>query len=394
MLPFKEPSVTLFNLMGFVVQAGQRFASITDMATGTDTQNRAVGTTVALLERGSRVMTAIHKRCYYAMRNEFRLISNVFATFLPPVYPYSVYGADQMVKQQDFDGRVDVIPVADPNIYSLSQRVTLASENLKIAMSNPNMHNLREAYRRVYAALGTRDIDKVLKPEPPIVPKDPAIENMEGLQMKLPKAFPQQDHQAHIASHTTFMATRMVQVNPMVYALLQGHVSEHVSLLAQGEVGAMIDADPQLQQQLQQDPEGAQIKIDAMIAQRCAEITAQLVQKEQMGKQKDPLVALKERELDLRAMDMQRKATESFQDMEMKDSQFEEKTDVDKMKLEENEDQAKERIRIADEKMDQTAVLAREKMDMTRDIAGAKLGVEKMKRTAEDRRTKAIRKKK
>jgi len=298
------------------------------------------------------------------------------------------------VKQKDFDGQVDVIPVADPNIYSLSQRVTLASENLKIAMSNPSMHNLRESYRRVYAALGTRDIDKVLKPEPPIVPKDPAIENMEALQMKLPKAFPEQDHQAHIASHTTFMATRMVQVNPMVYALLQGHVSEHVSLQAQGEVGAMIDASPELKQQLQQDPEGAQVKIDAMIAQRCAELTAKLVQQEQMGKQKDPLVALKERELDLKAMDMQRKATESAQDMQMQDSQFEESTDVDKMKLEDNEDQAKERIRIADEKMAQNEMLTRAKMDMTRDIAGAKLGVEKMKRTAEDKRTQAMKRKK
>ena len=394
MLPFKEPSVTLFNLMGFVVNAGQRFASITDMATGTDVQNRAVGTTVALLERGSRVMTAIHKRCYYAMRNEFRLVAKVFGTFLPPVYPYAVYGADRVIKSQDFDDRVDVIPVADPNIYSLSQRVTLASENLKIAMSNPQMHNLREAYRRIYDALGTRDIDKVLKPEPPVVPKDPAIENMEGLQMKLPKAFPEQDHQAHIASHTTFMATRMVQVNPMVYALLQGHVSEHVSLQAQGEVGAMIQNSPEMQQMLAEDPEGAEIKVAGMIAQRCAELTAELVQKEQMGKQKDPLVALKERELDLKAMDMQRKAQESFQDMEMKDSQFEEKTDVDKMKLEEDEDQARERIRIADEKIDQTAVLAREKMAMTRDIAGAKLGVEKMKRTAENKRTKAMSKKK
>jgi len=190
------------------------------------------------------------------------------------------------------------------------------------------------------------------------------------------------------------MASRMVQVNPMVYALLQGHVSEHVSLQAQAEVGAMIDASPQLQQQLQQDSEGAQIKIDGMIAQRCAEITAKLVQKEQMGKQKDPLVALKERELDLKAMDMQRKAKESFEDMEMKDSQFEESTDVDKMKLEDNEDQAKERIRIADEKIAQNEMLTRAKMDMTRDIAGAKLGVEKMKRTAEDRRTKEMKRKK
>ena len=161
-LPFKEPSATLYQLMGFVVQAGQKFAAITNMDTGNDLQNRAVGTTVSLLERGSRVMSAIHKRCYYSMRREFRLLSKVFGTYLPPIYPYSVYGADQAVKQTDFDDRVDVIPVADPNIMSMAQRVTLANENLKIAMSNPMMHNLREAYRRVYEALGTQDIDQFL----------------------------------------------------------------------------------------------------------------------------------------------------------------------------------------------------------------------------------------
>ena len=165
-LPFKEPSATLMQLLGFVVGAGQRFAAITDMATGNDQQNRNVGSTMALLERGSRVMNAVHKRCYYAMRNEFRLLAKIFASYLPPVYPYAVYGANRMVKVQDFDDRVDVIPVADPNIYSLSQRVTLAQANLQIAQSNPRMHNLREAYRRVYEALGTKSIDKILKPEP------------------------------------------------------------------------------------------------------------------------------------------------------------------------------------------------------------------------------------
>ena len=117
-LPFKEPSATLFQLLGFVVQAGQRFAPIADMQMGEDAQNRAVGTTIALLERGSRVMSAIHKRCYYAMRQEFRLLATVFADYLPPVYPYAVTNADRFVKLQDFDDRVDVIPVADPNIFS------------------------------------------------------------------------------------------------------------------------------------------------------------------------------------------------------------------------------------------------------------------------------------
>ena len=350
-LPFKEPSATLYQLMGFVVDAGQKFAAITNMDVGNDMQNRAVGTTVSLMERGSRVMSAIHKRCYYSMRREFRLLSKVFATYLPPIYPYSVYGADQAVKQSDFDDRVDVIPVADPNIMSMAQRVTLANENLKIAMSNPMMHNLREAYRRVYEALGTQDIDQLLIPQERPMPKDPATENMEALMMKPLRAFPTQDHMAHITAHRAFMSTRMVQINPQVYAALQSHISEHVSMLAQGEVGAQIQNDPMMQQMLQSDPEGAEIKIASMIANRVATLTLELAQSENLGKQ-DPLVMLKQRELDLKAMDLQRKADQDMMSNDIRMNESEEKLDIEKMKLENNEDQAAERIRIADEKLE------------------------------------------
>jgi hypothetical protein len=250
-------------------------------------------------------------------------------------------------------------------------------------MSNPGMHNLRESYRRLYEALGTREIDKILKPEPPVVPKDPAIENAEALKMQIPHAFPQQDQDAHIASHAAFMQSRMVQINPMVYANLQSHISHHISLKAQGEVGAQLQDDPQLQELMKSDPEGAQIRIEGMIAQRVAQITEELVKTEQLTKQQDPLVALKQRELDLKAMDMQRKITEKGAEFEMKEEQFDENIDVQKMKLESVEDQAAERIRIAEDKLQQT-----------RDIAEAKLQVEKMKRTAEDRRTKERGKKK
>jgi hypothetical protein len=354
-LPFKEPSSTLFQLLGFVVQAGQRFAAIADMQMGEDSQNRAVGTTIALLERGSRVMSAIHKRCYYAMRQEFRLLSKVFADYLPPVYPYAVTNADRFVKLQDFDDRVDVIPVADPNIFSMAQRVTLANENLKIAASNPQMHNLREAYRRVYEALGTKNIDALLKPELQPQPEDPATENAKSLQMQMLKAFPEQDHDSHIAAHRAFMATRMVQINPMVYALLQGHISDHIALKAHGEIGDMIQNTPELQMQAQQDPQGFKILFDSMVAKKVAEITMMLAQEEAGGQKEDPLVALKQRELDLRAMDLQRKAMENQQDAERKEMEFEERLDFDKMKLESAEDQAEERIRIAEEKIDLTA---------------------------------------
>src|SRR6056300_1558346 len=351
-LPFKEPSGTFFQLLGFVVQAGQRFASIADMQMGEDAQNRAVGTTIALLERGSRVMSAIHKRCYYAMRQEFRLLSKVFADYLPPVYPYAITNADRFVKLQDFDERVDVIPVADPNIMSMAQRVTLANENLKIAASNPQMHNLREAYRRVYEALGTKNIDALLKPEMQPRPEDPATENAKALQMQMLKAFPQQDHESHIAAHRAFMASRMVQINPMVYALLQGHISDHIALQAHGEIGDMVQNSPEMQQQAQADPDGFKVLFDSMVAKKVAEITIQLAQEEAGGQKPDPLVALKQRELDLRAMDMQRKAQENMVDQERKAMEFEDRLDLDKMKLESAEDQAGERIRIAEEKID------------------------------------------
>jgi hypothetical protein len=351
LLPFKEPSATLYQLMGFVVDAGQKFAAITNMDTGNDLQNRAVGTTVSLLERGSRVMSAIHKRCYYSMRREFRLLAKVFGTYLPPIYPYTVYGADQAVKQTDFDDRVDVIPVADPNIMSMAQRVTLANENLKIAMSNPMMHNLREAYRRVYEALGTQDIDQLLLPQERPMPKDPATENMEVLMQKPLRAFPDQDHDAHINAHRAFMSTRMVQINPQVYTALQAHISEHVSMKAQGEIGAMIAQDPMMQAQLQADAQGAQVQIAAMVAQRVSQLTIELAQSESMGQQQDPLVALKQRELDLRALDLQRKSEEGMMNMEIKENQIEEQLDIEKMKVENNEAQAAERIRVAREKL-------------------------------------------
>jgi hypothetical protein len=272
------------------------------------------------------------------------------------VYPYAVYGADRAVKIQDFDDRVDVIPVADPNIFSMSQRVTLANENLKIAMSNPQMHNLHEAYRRVYEALGTRQIDTLLKPQEVPTPKDPATENAEALQMKMLKAFPEQDHDAHIAAHRAFMATRMVQINPMVYALLQGHISDHVAMKAHGEIGAMIQEDPNMQMMQQQDPQGFKVQFDSMVAKRVAEITTQLAQEEAGAQKPDPLVQLKQRELDLKAMDMQRKAMETQMDFDIKESQFDEKLDLEKMKLENQDEQSDERLQVAKDKLNLQAM--------------------------------------
>ena len=351
-LPFKEPSPTLFQLLGFVVQAGQRFAAIADMAVGNDSQNRAVGTTIALLERGSRVMSAIHKRCYYSMRQEFRLLANVFGTYLPPVYPYSVYGGNRLIKVADFSPDVDVIPVADPNIFSMAQRVTLAQTQLQIAQSAPQLHNIREAYRRVYESLGTKQVDNLLKPEKPPIPKDPAIENAEALRTEVPVAFPQQNHDAHIISHAAFIKTRMVQINPVVYALLQAHISEHISMKARAQVVAMMGTErPDLLELQKTNPAAFQIEFDSLVSLRVMALTQELQMAEQMTEKGDPLVELKQRELDLRAMDMQRKTGEFVTEEQRKMNEFEQRIDLDKMKREDAENASKERIRVADEKL-------------------------------------------
>ena len=354
-LPFTEPSVTLYNLLGFVVQAGQKFAAITDSNIGNDLQNRAVGTTVALMERGSRVMSGVHKRCYYAMRLEFKILARICGESLPPEYPYDVYGGPRQIKSADFDNRVDILPVADPNIMSMAQRVMLAQNQLQIAQSNPQMHNLHEAYRRVYEALGTKQIEAILKPPPKQPePLDPAKENARALQMKLLVAFEMQDHDAHIAAHMAFMATRMVQINPQVYALLQSHISDHVSFKAKAEVRAAMMQNPETAQMAQADPEQFSIMFEAEVAKVAARITQELAQTEMQANaaKQDPLVRIKQQEVDLRAMDLQRKAEETRFKADQENQRVNQRLEFEYDRLAQQDQQSDDRLEVAREKLE------------------------------------------
>jgi hypothetical protein len=354
LLPFKEPSSTLFNLLGFCVDAGRRFAAIADLQVGDGNQQAAVGTTVALLERGSRVMSAIHKRAYYSMKEEFRIMARIISEYLPPEYPYNVVGGNRLIKLTDFDDRVDIIPVADPNIFSMSQRVTLAQTELQLAQANPQIHNMYEAYRRMYEALGVRNIDTLLQAEPePPQPIDPALENTAALQMQLPKAFAEQNHDAHIAAHMSFIRTRMVQSNPAVYALLQGHISEHVSFKAKQEVLAAFMQQPELVQLQQTNPEEFVKQFNSAVAEQVVLITNQLVDQETqfLGMQnQDPLVALKQRELDLKAQDIARKAQETAARLDVETNKFEAQQDIAEDKLSLQEEVQRGRLKIQQEK--------------------------------------------
>ena len=352
-LPYKEPSQTLLQLMGTVVAAGQRFAAIADMQVGEGNQNAAVGTTIALLERGSRVMSAIHKRLYVGMKQEFKLLAKVFSTFLPPEYPYDVVGAAKNIKQADFDDRIDVLPVADPNIFSMSQRITMAQTELQLAMSNPQMHNLYVAYRKMYEAIGVKNIDQVLPPPPPPLPKDPALENIDALAQKPFQAFPGQDHRAHITSHLNFMATNMVRNNPPVMAALQKNCLEHISLMAQEQIQLEFREEmqmlPQMQQQAVQNPQMQQQmqqisqKIEARKAILIAEMTEEFMKEEKNITSQfdhDPLLKLKSREVDLKAMENVRKEEETKARIDLDKAKLVQNKDLTEDKLEQNEDLA------------------------------------------------------
>lgn len=348
-LPFKEPSPTLFQLMGFCVEAGQRFAAISDPQIGDMNSQAPVGTTIALLERGSRVMSAVQKRCYNAMRKEFKLLGRIFADFLPPEYPYDVYGGERTIKAADFDDRVDILPIADPNIFSMSQRVTLAQTQLQIAQTNPAMHNMHEVYRRIYDSLGTKNIDQILIAEDYIqAPMDPAQENMRSMDLKNLRAFAGQDHDAHISVHMSFMRTRMVQINPAVYTILQRHITEHISLKARAMINTQMAQDPNMAAMQGQNPQEFALQVEAMIARAEAQITEQAVQVEEayIASRKDPLVLLKQRELDIKALEIQQKSQDTALVQQNEDLRFDEKMELEKMKLENKEEADKAKLNL------------------------------------------------
>jgi len=371
-LPYKEPSQTLLNLLGIVVNAGQRFAAIADMQVGDGNQGAAVGTTIALLERGSRVMSAIHKRCYAAMKNEFKLLSKVVAQYLPPEYPYDVVGGQRNIKQTDFDDRVDVIPVADPNIFSMSQRITLAQTQLQIATSNPQLHNMYQIYRNMYNAIGVKDVDAVLPPPAPTAPMDPSMEHINAMGGKSFQAFPGQDHRAHITAHLNFMSTNMVRNNPMIMAAIQKNILEHISLMAQEQV--QLEFREQMQQMMMMQQQAAmnpqvQAQLQALTNQvesRKAVLIAEMTE-EYMKEEKeitsqfdaDPLLKLKSREVDLRAMENERKKNADKADEDLARAKLMQAQDLAEDKLDQNEDLAKLRagVSLAKSGIDQAAIV-------------------------------------
>lgn len=356
-LPYKEPSATLAQLLGVLIESGRRFVSIADQQTATPgSQQQPVGTTVALLERGMKVMSAIHKRLHYAQKNEFRLLAALIRDYLPQNYPYQVVGGNANVMQADFDNRVDVLPVSDPNIFSMAQRVTLAQTQLQLAQSNPDIHNLHAAYKRMYQALEVQNIDEVLPPPPQPQPTDPGIENARGLAGQIITAFQEQNHDAHIAVHIQFMQLPIVQASPQAYGMFLSHIQEHVAFKARGIV------QQEMQQQMMQiqglaqmgaltpqQAQAAQIQqsqeaIEARVAQVEAELNAQVLQQLMpQGDQQDPLVAIRQQELAIKAADVERRAKMDQAELQLEQQKMMQRAATDAARIESQEEIAENR---------------------------------------------------
>ena len=371
-LPYKEPSATLAQLLGALVEGGRRFVSLADQQTGNMNQEAPVGTTVALLERGMKVMSAIHKRLHYAQKIEFRILARIFAENLPPEYPYDVAGAQRTIKAEDFDARVDVIPVSDPNIFSMAQRVTLAQTQLQLAQSNPQMHNLHAAYRRMYQALEVQNIEEILPPPPQPQPLDPAVENARALMGEILNTFPDQDHDVHIAIHVMFMKTPLVMTSPQVMGTFYAHIMEHVSQKARQmvmqEIQGLISQLQILAQTGGVDPAAAQAQImeiqtqmqnpaeiEKLVSMQQQQIMAQVLgQLVPAGQDpmSDPLVQIRMQELAIKQQDLQRKQTEDQAQIAMEAAKMQQRAATDAARIESQEDIAEDRNTVNRERIE------------------------------------------
>ena len=374
-LPFKEPSGTLLNLLGILVDSGKTFASIAEINTGQGNTQAPVGTTMALLERSTKVLSAIHKRLHNAQRKEFKILSSVFKEYLPNEYPYMTTEGNQEVGAQDFNDRVDIIPVSNPDIFSTAQRIAMAQEMMQLVNSNPQIHGpdgVYESYRRMYAAIGVDNPDQLLVPPPSTDPQpiEAGMENNMLLMGQPAQAFPEQNHDAHISVHMSLLNTPPVQSNAAIQAMIHSHIMQHLQMKADNlgmeqmppELRQQYD---QLEAQLQQIPEQQQAQVQTqmqqLVAQFSAPILAELMVEftEQISAptDEDPLVTIRKQELALKGQELQQEQQQFIADQQRRSEEARREDSIDVQRIQTQE-------KIADEKAD----LTRDRMEMQKQL--------------------------
>jgi hypothetical protein len=370
-LPFKEPSGTLLQLLNILVNSGQKFASIAEINTGQGNPNAPVGTTLALLERSTKVLSAIHKRLHNSQKKEFKILSNVFQEYLPQEYPYAVANNETTIKLSDFDEKVDIFPISNPDIFSQSQRIAMAQEMMQLVQSNPQVHGPNgtyEAYKRMYAAIGVDNVEQILTPPPPTdpLPLEAGFENNQLLLGQQAQAFPQQNHDAHIAIHMSLLNTPPVQMNAQVQALIHSHIMQHLQMKAdilgeQQMPPEVMQQFQQLQQQAQQaSPQEAQnlsLQAGDLLAQFSSPILAELLveynQKVSAPQDEDPLVAIRKQELALKGQELSIEQQQFLAAEQRKAQEAQQRINVDRERIDTQEDIAELRDDTARARLEQ-----------------------------------------
>ena len=372
-LPFKEPSGTLLQLLNILVNSGQKFASIAEINTGQGNPNAPVGTTLALLERSTKVLSAIHKRLHNSQKKEFRIMAKVFQEYLPQEYPYAVANNETTIKLSDFDEKVDIFPISNPDIFSQSQRIAMAQEMMQLVQSNPQVHGPNgtyEAYKRMYAAIGVDNVEQILTPPPPTdpTPLEAGFENNKLLLGQQAQAFPQQNHDAHIAIHMALLNTPPVQMNAQVQALIHSHIMQHLQMKA--DILAEQQMPPEVMQQFQQlqqqaqeaSPEEAQnlsLQAGDILAQFSSPILAELLveynQKVAAPQDEDPLVAIRKQELALKGQELSIEQQQFLAEEQRKMQEAQQRINVDRERIDAQEDIAGLRDDTARARLEQQA---------------------------------------
>jgi len=345
-LPYKEPSATLYQLLGNIVEEGRRFTSASDMNVADMNSEAPVGTTLAILERAMKVMSAIQSRLHASMKQEFNILVKVIRDFTSPSYPYEVE-PDADIKTEDFDDRIDVLPVSDPNAATMSQRIMQYQAALQLAQQSPQIYNLPELHRQMLDTLGIRDADKIIPLGDDTKPADPVSENMSMLNGEPVQAFEYQDHEAHIRVHMSAIQdpelAQMGANNPegmqLLQAALEAHVREHLAFQYRDEIEMELGIElPPLGKTLPEDIEKRLSSMVAEAAERLLQKHQREIEQQRIQEQmQDPLVQAKTRELDIKESEVQRKAQADMIDaqIDMQKSQSRDAIEMERIRSQE-----------------------------------------------------------
>jgi hypothetical protein len=332
-LPYKEPSQVLYTLLGTIVEEGRRFASAADLKVSDMSAQSPVGTTLAILERTLKVMSAVQARIHYSMKQEFKLLRDIIRDYTPEDYSYEPEEGSRRAKQSDYDD-VEVIPVSDPNAATMSQKVVQYQAVMQLAQQAPQLYDLPYLHRQMLEVLGIKNAAKLVPMQDDQKPRDPVSENMDVLKGKPLKAFAYQDHEAHIKTHQSFMqdpmTAQMIGQNPManqMMAALQSHIAEHFGYMYRNQIEQQVGAPIPTFDDDREIPQDIEFALSRLVAQASQQLLQQnqaaAAQQQAQAQAQDPIIQMQMQELQLKGQDLQRKALKDKTDAQLKAQQQE-----------------------------------------------------------------------